>query len=538
MTQKGVAVTTKRSSEGAPRTLRTGALAVAACACSGCASLLNPYLTDEPLDTAIVCAAGSVAARPPATEGAAATCDDATRLRGTIRAVESIKAQAANAVSDRAHVGSISSALAFPLAGALLYRGATVDTEAGRHALLAGGLAVGAVYESRNTLVSGSPLDFYQLANARLGCVLSQSTPWLIATEPTGAQCTGFSTKLQGAIDAAKGVTDPRLTSERDQLVSKATEVKKASIDARPQLLTALGAISGSARRIVADTNANLRVPFSTPSQAASFVQAQAQAFKPVEVPKQLDKGATGTAGDQDTGAEDLKKVQALAEAYNQFAQTCIVPLPKDTSAIEACTSYSPAAPAAAVITTTLVSTAMTLKPGGVVSFVATSKPTGTPRALYASNTADAERALGAIEQIGVTPTQTQITLRYANALPSTTDVVVHLVTSFGDSEPLAITLTLQGDAPGTTTTSSGGSGSSGTFTAVRADADLMKKLDVKTGATDNDIRSKLEPKWQALCKVGTKSKPTPAHLNDGNFMAAVKSDAKPDEKAAFCKSS
>jgi len=288
-----------------------------------------------------------------------------------------------------------------------------------------------------------------------------------------------------------------------------------------------VGAMRKATRQIVTNTNSQLHSPTFTPTQASTFVQSGASQYFPVSTP-----GAAPGAKDVDPS---IAAMQALATKLNNFAAVCVRPQPSTTSAFDACTKFSPDAPPPASITTTLASTTVTLNAGDPLSFIATSQPSGTPWAMYASNGGIAQQYLGDLHQVTLSPSQTQVTLHYgATAVPTDTDVALSLATLGGTGSATTVTLKLKAAAAaapaaaGTTRTDA-----SPDFAKLKADAAVIALPTLTSNSSGDQVKADLGVKYRALCGAPAS---TDAKLQDVAFIKAIDSKAKPDANAAFCK--
>src|SRR5882762_9956986 len=93
-----------------------GLMLLAGAFCGGCSTLINPYLDVTPLNTAALC--------PEKTD-----CGPVSQFRKNQDAVGTVQGNAHDGYKQRAMLNTVSSAIAFPLVGILLYKGATNTTD-------------------------------------------------------------------------------------------------------------------------------------------------------------------------------------------------------------------------------------------------------------------------------------------------------------------------------------------------------------------------------------------------------------------------
>lgn len=492
---------------------RATLLALASVLVGGCSTLFDPYLDPRPLNNADAC-----------DEKKAGDCLPTARFKRTREAVQSLSNSAHQGYSQRARLNTISSALAYPVVGVLLYRGATTNTEGGRKALLALGISAGAAYEARNALITGSPESVYILAEARLGCLLDAAAAYYVPDKQT-CDAEAKALKTQSAVLAQ--ISAPDLRAEQQALVGKANDAlaQYYAIDATIAAVAEKMQVNG--RKIVADTNAQIRTPSISLSAATTFLKADVGTVIPAE---KLPGGPKAAADPTAT-----RQIDAVTEALNKFVSECARPQPKSLAPLDACTTYSPALPPPPTVTTNLPSTDVALKPGDTLTFVATSAPSGTPWASLPAMPSEALQSLGALQQVSLSPNQTQVSIKYEESKPVAADAKVVLSVAIlgttGNALPINVTLKAKAAA---------GSGGATTdpaktdWAAVKNDADLMKKLGLGGTPQDADVRAKLQQQWRRLC--GANQDTDDKHLLDERFRNSVKDGAAADPSQAFCK--
>lgn len=512
--------------------------------CTGCTTIFNPYLDSTPLNRGALCEqADTNQTKQPldntnpnqpkqkqALDKTTPDCSAVDRFRAIRSGVIAVQQQAQDGYNERAELNSVSSALAFPAIGILLYRGVTVDTANGRNALLQGSLAVGAAYEARNALLTGSPESIYILCEARLACVVDEAAKYRLAL-PIGEskdKCDKTAADLGSRADTLAGLKGLERTyvAPRDSLVTKVRAAVTAYNTTDATLWTAADHMQAAARKIVSDTNVQLKTPSISPATATPLMKSEMALFAPAsQVPELPPSGKPMSAGED----KAVKAINDLTIQINDFGSKCLRPQPASPAAFDACTTYSPAAPAPPTITTTLPSNEVTLNPKDTLTFTATSVPTGTPWATFFGDASIAQQALGQLQLITLSPTQTQVSLTYANAVSADTKVVLSLATLGASGNATPITLTLKAaqaaQAPAVTT---------GVWGKVRADPEVMGKLGLGEGSSDDAVEKNLQGKWRELCDAASRL-PTNKQLLKDEFLAALKSSAAPDSNQGFC---
>jgi len=341
-------------------------------------------------------------------------------------------------------------------------------------------------------------------------------------------------------VQAITGISNT-YTAPRDALLANVRDALTHYGSAETTIAAAVAKMQTSARKIVADTNAQIKTPTISPGTATGLLKSNIAVLAP------SSPVTASCSGGQKSAADDsaiVEKMNALTTDLNAFLGACVRPQPASLAAFDACTTYSPAVPPAPTITTVPVDTKVTLKPGDTYTFVATSSPTGTPWASYGSNLTVAQQSLGQVQQLTVAPNQTQVSVTYNKDKPVTADaqVIVNLIPLGVSASTTPVTLTLKAaEKPAATTDPAAGvevpsQAGKLDYAAIKKDAALMTKLGLAATASDASVRAALETQWRAACAANASAKPTDAKLSDKAFLDAVKGGAKPDAKQAFCK--
>jgi hypothetical protein len=510
---------------------RTGTVSIAAMALTvltgGCSTLFNPYLDSTPLDQASLCD----------TVNKDSDCTPLGRFKAVKAGVEEMQKQARNSYMERAELNTTSSALAFPLVGILLYRGTTLTTDNGRNALLKGAVAVGAGYETRNALLAGSPESIYILSEARLACVLDEAAKYRLDL-PMGNKkktCDDASTDLLSQADALMQMEeiDNKYEAPRAALVTRVNYAVNQYNTAETTLASAADKMQATARKIVLDTNAQIHTPSISPATATALLKSEMALFPTTQpLPTDKEKGGAMTAKGAPTNIVD--EINKLSSQLNGFARSCLRPQPASVSAFDACTTYSPTVPPLPSITTDLLSNQATLNFGDSLTFVATSNPSGTPWASFAGNASVAQKSLGELQQITLSPTQTQVSVTYNKTRVSAdTHIVISLNTRVVPGNATTVTVTLNADKAAALPEAVAVTGVKTTFSGLKKNVELMKKLGLPETANEDAVKGNLRSKWIAICGFGN---PTEQQLLDTRFLAAVKAGAgKPDPNQPFC---
>lgn len=511
--------------------IRSIAILFLAGLCGGCATLFQPYLNSSPLNQASSC--------DPAKEKS--DCSAVGRFKAVRAGVAAMQQQAQDSYIERAKLNTISSALAFPVVGVLLYRGATVNTDNGRNAVLKGALAAGAAYETRNALLSGSPESIYILSEARLACVLDEAAKYRLDL-PAGQEkqdCDDKARTLGSQATKLLGVTeiDVKYVAPRNDLVSQvSTAVSQYSTSyntAEVLFASAADKMQATARKIVSDTNAQIHTPSISPATATALMKSEMALFAPASPvsPDGTTGGAKSAAGKP---VNIVDQINNLTIDLNNFTRSCLRPQPASVSAFDSCTTYSPAVPALSNISIDLPNNQKTLNPGDSRTIKATSSPSGTPWGSFVGNADVVQKSLGQFQQLTLSPTQSQITLTYDKANPVTTDtqVVLSYNTLSVPGNATTITLTLKANPPAPSP-APGAAGKS-VFASVTSDTTLMTKLGLSGGADDNAVRGNLQNNWRKTCAAPA-AIPIDAQLIVPAFLNAVKAGSKPDATQAFC---
>ena len=320
----------------------------------------------------------------------------------------------------------------------------------------------------------------------------------------------------------------------RDTLVAQARSAISQYSAAESTLASAADKMQATARKIVADTNAQIHTPNTSPATATALLKSEMALFTPASPVSSSKLTAQGGLGKKDVDAS-LSELDDFRTKLNEFGRSCLIPQPASVSAFDACTTYSPTVPAAPNITTTLDGNQATLKPGDQLAFTATSNPSGTPWATYTKNASVAQQVLGDPQQITLSPTQTRVTLTYDKTKPVSEDVQVTLsLNTMGvPGNPTSVNLTLKAAA--------GNAGAGGQpkadLSKATGDKGVMEVLDLGTDPNAAIVQSALETKWRMACGVAPTVTPTITQLVNTDFLTAVKKKAAPDQNQAFCKS-
>jgi len=488
---------------------------VTAVATSAC-SLTNPYIDTRTLNSGAACAT-------------AQTCGTVQRFIAVRDAVVKTQEGTRTAYVDRAELNSWSSALAFPLTGLLLYGTATRSSEGARKGILGGGLLMGAAYETRNALISGSPESTYLLAEARLACVVDEAAKYNL-TRPDAKTCNAKMdavTKQIGVVDVLQKPT-AEMALKRDTYVTAARSAIAQYTGLDRTISAAADHMQAAARKIVTDTNFQIRTASVSPATATALMKSEMALF---QAQGKLDDSRGSQTGDGTTSDQDMAKaLNALNEAVTEFAAACVIPEPQSPAAFDSCTTYSPAVPALPTITVSLAGTQLEMSPGATRTFTVTSTPSGTPWADYGGDPTAANAALGRPQIVTLTPTQSQVTLNYTKAVAKETPVILSLYTIgvAGNAVPLTITLKPDGSGKGSVDDAAPAAAPGDidlTIAKLAQDKCLMKSLDPKL-TEPTQLKTKLGIKWRALHPGA--SEPTSAQLADEAFIQQIKDSAKP----------
>jgi hypothetical protein len=145
---------------------------------------------------------------------------------------------------------------------------------------------------------------------------------------------------------------------------------------------------------------------------------------------------------------------------------------------------------------------------------------------MYASNGGIAQQYLGDLHQVTLSPSQTQVSLRYGTtAVPTDTDVALSLATLGGTGSATTVTLKLKAAAAplaAPAPTAATGAAAAPDFAKLKADAGVAALPNLTSTV-----------KYRTLCGGPAASD---AKLADPAFIKAIDAKAAPDPKAAFCK--
>ena len=506
---------------------RLGAALLVMLMTSGCTSMVVPYLDPKPLNDAATCSKE---------DGTGQVCGVVARFIQTRDAVKTVQTEAHNSYVDRARINSISSALAFPLAGWALYRGVNPNGDSAQNQLLRWGLVVGAGYEVRNTLMANSPEAIYMLSEARLSCVLDEASRYRLDLPNASANCTTAASavedrayNLDASLPTLTDAKDAGLKNQGQALAVKAHAAVSQFNSTEATLQMAADQMQSAARRILVDTNGALKSPSISFNQATTLMTSEVAAFKPsTSVNTDGAKSNSGPAG------KVANDINALVDKLNAFGQVCLRPQPA-TPAFANCTTYSPAAPPASTIVASLAGDSVSMQVGSKLTFVATSSPSGTPWATFAGDDQTAVAALGTPQLVTLSPNQTQVTLNYANAVKTETKVTLNLTTLGVTSVPKSIEITLKTAAapidtgtdtgPAPTPNSSMGNAAPKVLGAAWTEAitkhpDLLKKLNLNNPKPE-ELKEQLNIQWRTLCNVNQDAKDDNLLLREA-FIADV----------------
>lgn len=514
---------------------RGGALAACAATAllSGCTGMLVPYLDPKPLNVAALCGTAS--------GGGTLSCDGVARFKRTQAAINAVQVEVHDSYADRARINSVTSALAFPLAGWALYRGVNPGGDRHQDQLLKWGLVVGAGYEAKNALMSGSPEAVYLLGEARLSCVLDESARYRLDFPPETllAGCATDARELDLAADAVEqlilqGQSDDGVRAKATALTA-AARAAVARFDGNDAILQAASdAMLAAARHIVSDTNAALKSPSLSLTQATPLMQSQMANFKAVKSDVPFDPNGAKAAGSHNT--QQLAKLAGeLATRTNKFGRSCLPSQPSSTAGFASCNTYSPTAPPIPQIMTTLAEESPSMEPGSKLSFIATSTPSGTPWATFAGDDTVARGALSAPQLITLSPNQTQVTLSYTSAVPADSKVVLSLMTLgvTGNAKPVEITLRAAKAAPAVQTPEQDNPAAGTAMNKTLTDAALLNKLDLPAGASSATLKGRLGISWRTICRADTDDE---TKLTQAKFVADVKAGKAPPTPPAYCR--
>ncbi len=513
---------------------------------SGCASLWNPYLDSTALS------------KPLCSEGQACSVED--RFQGMRNAVAQAQTSAHSGVTDRAYVETVSSALAFPAAGYLIFRGAAAGGALGnvqKRQLLGAGLGMAALYETRETLLSGSPEGIYLQAEARLACVVNEADRYTVdypaqtastdqARAAARTDCDAQSSALQAGLQDVrllqqnkKDLTDP-LGLQLPDIIAAAQKALDDYASTPASLQDAVYAMRGAANRIVVDTNGQLKLPGVSPATATPLLQSALTQVTAVsaKIPTASTQQAAGGAGDND------RTVVKLSESTTAFIGHCLRPHPATSGGFGSCTTYSITAAPLPTMTTTLSGNAASLAPGKSLSFLATSSPTGQPWATVLGDVSSAQAAIEQVQQQTISPNQTQVTVNYKNAVAVDTPLTLSIAPMGTSAAAVTVTVTLLAKAAPNGAAQTGGTqvGVAGTppLSAVQQ-AVIMKIGADKIPGFDKatDIASRVDvlgTAWRAQCTPAAGVTPSADQLTDTRFLNSLMQPPAPAAKP-WCKS-
>lgn len=488
---------------------------VTAVATSGCSTLTNPYLDTSALNKGPECARTQ-------------TCSAAQRFIGIRDAVVKAQEGTRTAYVERAELNSWSSALAFPLTGLLLYGAATRSSEGARKGILGGGLLMGSAYEARNALMSGSPETTYLLAEARLACVVDEAAKYNL-TQPDAKTCNGKMdtvTKQIGVVGKLTPTAEMAITRDAHVTAARSAIAQYTGLDRT--ISAAADRMQAAARKIVTDTNFQIKTPSVSPATATALMKSEMAMFQSLG---KLDESRGSQTGDGTTPDQDVAEaLNALNDAVIDFAAVCVIPEPQSPAGFDSCTTFSPAVPALPTITVSPTGTQLEMSPGATRTFTVTSTPSGTPWADYGGDPSAANVALGRPQIVTLTPTQSQVTLNYTKAVAKDTQVILSLYTIgvAGNAVPLAITLKPDGTGKGNAEGVASAAASDGVDPAI---AKLMEDkcllMSIDPHPTDViQLGRMLGVKWRTFYPGG--GEPKPAQLTDNGFLQKIKASAKP----------
>jgi hypothetical protein len=488
---------------------------VTAFATSACSTLTNPYLDTSALNKGPACAQTQ-------------TCSATQRFIGIRDAVVTAQEGPRTAYVERAELNSWSSALAFPLSGLLLYGAATRSSEGARKGILGGGLLMGSAYEARNALMSGSPESTYLLAEARLACVVDEAAKYNL-TRPDAATCQASMNTVTQRIAVVDKLEKPTaaMALKRDTYVTAARGAVAQYTEFDKTISTAADHMQAAARKIVTDTNFQIRTASVSPATATALMKSEMALFQPEGKLDDSKGGAKGEGTDDQKMAQELNK---LNDAVIAFAAVCVKPEPQSPAAFDACTTYSPAVPALPTITTSPTGTQFEMSPGATRTFTVTSAPSGTPWADYGGDPSAANAALGRPQIVTPTPTQSQVTLNYTKAVAKETPVILSLYTIGVAGNAVPLTITLKPDASA--------KGQDGGAAAAKAPGDIDPAIAALV--TDKCLMNSIQPPAKDAVQLDRmlpitwrtfhpgSSEPTVAQLTDKAFLQKIKDAAKP----------
>jgi hypothetical protein len=482
---------------------------MAAVATSGC-TLTNPYLDTRNLNSKLACAKTQ-------------SCSAADRFIGIRDAVATMQTETRTAYVERAELNSWSSALAFPLTSVLLYGAATRSSEGARKGILGGGLLVGSAYEARNALMSGSPESTYLLAEARLACVVDEAAKYNVSRPDAGTCNTRMDvvTKQIAVVDKLVPAAD--MAIRRDAYVTGARNAIAQYTGMDRTISAAADHMQAAARKIVTDTNFQIRTASVSPATATALMKSEMALFQPqgkLDDSKPGGKGG-GTTDDQ-TMAQELNR---LNDATVSFASVCVIPQPQSPAAFDSCTTYSPAVPALPTITTSLTGTQFEMSPGATKTFTVTSAPSGTPWADYGGDPSAANAALGRPQIVTLTPTQSQVTLNYAKAVAKETPVVLSLYTIGVAGNAVPLTITLKPEAAGKPQEGAAAAAADAAIVKLAEDKCLMKSIEPHP-VNAGELETMLRREWRN--RHPNEGEPGPADLTGKEFIQKIKDGANP----------
>jgi hypothetical protein len=264
--------------------------------------------------------------------------------------------------------------------------------------------------------------------------------------------------------------------------------------------------MQSATRKIVVDTNNALKSPNISFHQATTLMSSEVAAFKPASTSANTD----GAKDASDKTGPIKMEMKALVVGINKFAQVCVRSQPP-TPAFTSCTTYSPAAPPASTIVTTLSSDSVSMEVGSKLSFIVTSSPSGTPWAEFHDQAAAA--ALATPQLVTLDPNRTQVTLSYVNAVKAETKVTLNLTTLGVPNNPKTIEITLK-TVPAPTPAAVQVAGAAPAAVPpggiikvpeaewsklVKDKPELIKKLQLNNPTTA-DLIAQLNTKWRGLC--------------------------------------
>lgn len=450
---------------------------------AGCASVMNPYLDTSKSASKIPCMRTM-------------TCSVTERFVGARDAVVAVQDSVRQSYTDRAHINSWTSALAFPLSGLLLYGGATRSSDGARKGILGWGLATAAGYEARNALLSNSPEGVYLLAEARLGCVVDEASKYDLRP-PEEAVCTAKRAALLEHVGVVEGLapsSDLRIL--RDAYVARAKGALTRYDQRDETISAAIDRMQAASRKIVSETNFQIKTASTTPGIATALLKSNMAIIQPGS---KLDPNKAAPAGDALSYQKFAAALNTLVDQLDGFARQCVRAQPVSTAAFDSCTTYSPAVPPAPTLLTSLPANEFDMSPGASRTFTVTSTPSGTPWADFTGEATAAVAAMGRPQIVTLSPNQSQVTLHYTQAVKVDTDVVLSLTVLGSASEAQTVTIKLKAAPAGAPPPPVAAAPGAQTIAALKSHACLMSVLGLKAGDSDAQVKSALEQKFRNL---------------------------------------